>query len=177
MKMFLSKWLCALSATLCVSYGAAGDSIYNPRHIDRICPPEYPETRRWIEGFVRVSHMGGRLRQIFGSAAPASMAEVELLNDKDDRAACQHFARQYDNLINTQVRVFDGAEAWYLHDISFYKGGDFYFVAIGGGFIVDTNPENPDQEAAVFAEVDGVEVFYKGTFEFVDWESMEAEGR
>ena len=143
--------------------------IYTPRYHDQACPPEYPESRRWIEGFIRVDHMGGILRRFFGDATPESMQDVRLLVDKHDSDVCEYFRHLYDKMINKQVRLFEGAEAQYWHDVTFYEGGEFYFVAIGGGFLIEEDPEQPGKERFGKSRGSGVNVYLKQDFVNVPW--------
>lgn len=166
----LTASLIALAALMYSAHSLAAERIHSPRFQDRLCPPEYPEAREWIEGFIRVDHMGGRLRSLFGEAAPASISEITLLDDRADAAACSYLATLYDQLINTKVRISEQSDAYYLHDVSFYKGGDFYFVAIGGGVLTGENPHVQGQEVLWGSHVTGVSVYDKTTMEFVDWE-------
>ena len=138
--------------------------IYTPRYEDGACPPEYPESRARMEAFIQAAHMGGELRRFFGNAAPRSMQDVRRLTVEDHAGACAFLANQYDKMINTQVRLFDGSDAYYWHDLTFYEGGDFYFVAISGGFFIEEDPENPGKERIATRHGRGVEVLLKRDF-------------
>lgn len=151
--------------------GSGSERLYTPRYQDVSCPPEYPETRDWIERFMRVDHLGGRLKKLFGKAAPASISEVRLLKDESDAAVCSYFGELYDLAINIQHRIFDQSEAYYIHDVSFYQGGEFYFVAIGGGILMEKHPDT-GQKVLVTSELNGVRVYDKKTLEVVDWELL-----
>lgn len=143
-------------------------NIYKERYPDRLCPPEYRESREQMERFM-AGRRQEKMREHFGDSAPTSMSELQLLNDQEDAAACEYLSLMYDGLINKQVRLFEGGDALYWFDFSFYKGGDFYFVAIGGGFFIEENPETGVERIATnSAAGSGMAVYRKKSFEKID---------
>ncbi len=169
---------CALSALLFMSgssaqqFGSKWDSvIYEPRYIDRICPPEYPETRSFMEAFMRMDHWIGRFREVFPDAAPASMTNIKVLTDAEDAEACSFFTQRWERSINRQVRLFKDSQPYYLYDITFYKGGEFYFVVVGGGLLIEEDPDGSGEERRVGGYRD-VYIYDQRDLTSIDWEPI-----
>lgn len=169
---------CALSALLFMSassaqqFGSKWDSvIYEARYIDRICPPEYPETRSFMEAFMQMEHWIGRFQEVFPDVAPESMADIRVLTDAEDAEACSVFIHRWERSINRQVRLFEGSYPYYLYDVTFYKGGDFYFVVVGGGFLIEEDPDGSGEERRVGGN-SGIYIYDQRDFTMIDWEPM-----
>lgn len=161
-----------MSGSSAQQFGSKWDSvIYEPRHIDRICPPEYPETRSFMEAFMSMEHWIGRFREVFPDVAPESMADIKVLTDAEDSEACLFFTRRWERSINRQVRLFEGSDPYYLNDITFYKGGEFYFVVVGGGLLIEEDPDGSGEERR-FGNHTGVIVLDPRNLTRIDWESM-----
>src|SRR6056297_11550 len=60
---------------------------FESRYTDRVCPPEYPETRSAMQEFI------GRYREDFPETAPKSMADIEVLTDEQDAESCECFTQ------------------------------------------------------------------------------------
>ena len=151
----------------------ASMEIYEQRYIDRFCPPEYPENQEHIIMVIELGHTGEKMRKVFGEAAPESMNDITLLSDETDPSACMHFSQKYESLINKQARFFDGGEAEYWHDLTFYQSSHFYFIVIGGGLLIQEDPNQPGNESVGTSSIGGIEIFYKDSLEWVDLELME----
>lgn len=176
MKTLIMSMVCVVSVLALSAFADAQDAprsgeIYNPRYTDRLCPPEYPDSQLKMLQFMTASPGFGihKLRKHFGDSAPASMEEIRLLNDADDAEVCEYFGLLLDKLINTQTRLFEGGKAEYWHDLTFYEGGDFYFIAISGGFLVQEHPDDPDKVryGKHSGGGDGMSIFHKDSLEQV----------
>lgn len=129
------------SSSIAQTFGNQAHSVtYEPRYIDRICPPEYPETRSSMKEFI------GRFREDFPESAPKSMADIEVLTDEQDAETCSFFAQHRERSINRQVQLFGGSDPYYLNDITLYKGGGFYFVVVAGGILIEKDPDGSGKE-------------------------------
>ena len=126
--------------------GKRSSNIYNPRYTQQLCPPEYPENRDKIRRFIDSHPRGEQLRSFFGDAVPTDSKDISLLTDDNDATACEALNRLYDRAINRQARLFDGAQAEYVYDFTFYEGGEFYFIIIGAGLRVQEDPNNPGKK-------------------------------
>ena len=148
-------------------------TVYKERYIHRICPPEYAQNLDHMIKAVEFGATGKKMRRIFGDAAPKSMDYITILVDETDVSACQHFSQLYDKLINKQARLFEGGEAEYWHDLTYYQSDEFYFVVIGGGFLIQEDPNQPGKERIATSSVSGVEIFFKHSLEPVPLHLME----
>ena len=175
------NYLPILIILLCATYSLPGYAekknisleIYEKRYISQKCPPEYPGNLDYMIKLVEFGHTGTKMRRLFGDMAPKTMRDVTVLQDRTDASACQHFSQLYDKLINKPARLFEGGEAEYWHDLTYYQSDEFYFVVIGGGFLIQEDPNQPGKERIATSSVSGVEIFFKHSLEPVHFHLME----
>ena len=140
-------------------------TVYEERYIHRVCPPEYPQNLDYMIKVVEFGSTGKKLRRFFGNAAPDSIDDITLLVDEKDASACSHFRQLYNQLINKQARFYAGGEAEYWHDLTFYQSQEFYFIVIGGGFLIQQDPKDPENEIIGSSSVPPLVIYDKRSLE------------
>lgn len=145
---------------------------FEPRYTDRLCPPEYPETRAMMREFMQKPELITRFQTVFPESSPRSFSDISLLTDKEDAEACSHFSHQWESAINRKAQLFEDGESHYVRDITFYKGGGFYFVVAGGGTLMEKDPDGSGEERWYGWGNNGVYVYDGLTDMSVDWECL-----
>ena len=113
------------------------------------------------------------MRRLVGELAPKTMDDISLLSDEADASACEFLSLLYDKLINKQGRFYEGGEAEYWHDLTFYQSSEFYFAVVGGDVLVQEDPNQPGKQRIGSSSVSGLHVLYKEDFGIVPLNFME----